>query len=144
MTKREFSSGGVVVKRWGRGVKVLLIKDSYGRWTWPKGHIEKGETSREAALREVREEVGLKSINILKKIGQTQYFYRLKGELIFKTVIIYLIEAGSKEKIRIQKSEIAAGLWFAPTQAYKKVDYKGAGSLLRKAVGEYRKMGSGK
>lgn len=53
MAEREFSAGGIVM-RWERQKpKVLLIKDSYGRWTWPKGNIDKGESSKDAAIREI-------------------------------------------------------------------------------------------
>jgi 8-oxo-dGTP diphosphatase len=137
--KREFSAGGIVIRRRGRGLKVLLIKDSYGRWTWPKGNIEKGESSKEAALREVSEETGLTNISIIDKIGQNQYFYKLKGKLIFKTVYVYLIEAAGNEKLRIQKEEIDDGKWLAPEQALKKLGYKDAPKLLKKAILRYKK-----
>ena len=141
MAKSEFSAGGIVVKRQGRGAfRVLLIKDSYGRWTWPKGNINKGEASRDAALREVTEEVGLKDIRIAAKIGQNKYFYRLKGSLIFKTVFIYLIEARGNEKIKVQKEEIVSGKWFAPAAALKKLEYKGAPLLLKKAVDKFKNI----
>ena len=81
MAEREFSAGGIVVKRQGRGFDVLLIKDSYGRWSWPKGHIERDEKSADAALREIEEEVGLKNLRILGKAGRSNYFYRLEGKL---------------------------------------------------------------
>ena len=140
MTKREYSSGGIVVKQWGRGFRVLLIKDPYGRWTWPKGNIEKGETSKNAALREITEEVGLKHLKLLEKVGQTQYFYRLKGSLIFKTVYIYLlISASPGERLKIQFEEIDAGKWFNPKEALKKVGYKDASQTLKKALKIYKK-----
>jgi len=139
MTKREYSSGGIVVKRWGRGLRVLLIKDPYGRWTWPKGNIEKGESSKNAALREITEEVGLKRLKLLEKVGQTQYFYRLKSSLIFKTVYIYLISASPKERLKIQFEEIDAGKWFNPKQALSKVSYKDAPQTLKKALKIYKK-----
>ena len=138
--KREFSSGGVVIKRQGRGLKILLIVDSYGRWTWPKGNIEKGESSKCAALREITEEVGLKNIQVLEKIGQNQYYYKLKNILRFKTVFIYLIEAKGNERIKIQKEEIASGKWLAPDIAIKKLDYKDADKLLKKAITRYKKL----
>jgi len=133
MLKREFSAGGIVVKKQEKGFNVLLIKDSYGRWTWPKGHVDKGESSREAALREVTEEVGLTKIQILKKIGQNQYFYKRSGKLIFKTVYLFLIEARGEEKLKVQTEEIQTAKWFIPAQALPKVKYKGAHRLLQKA-----------
>ena len=62
--ERELSSGGIVTKLRNSKMRILLIKDPYGKWTWPKGKIDKGETPLDAAKREVGEETGLK--NILK------------------------------------------------------------------------------
>ncbi len=140
--KREFSAGGIVIKRQGRGIRVLLIKDSYGRWTWPKGNIEKKESSQNAALRETTEETGLKKIEILAKIGKNEYFYKRNNNLIFKTVFIFLIEAKGRERLKIQKEEIASGAWMTPGAAAKKLSYKGASQLLKKAVKEYKKRRS--
>ena len=138
MAKREFSAGGIIFRKKGGGFEVLLIKDGYGRWTWPKGHIDQGEKSQDAALREVEEEVGLKDIRILGKVGRNNYFFRLKGDLIFKTVYFFLVEAEGKEKIKVQKDEIAQARWFGPEIALKTVEYKGAKEMLEKAIEMYK------
>lgn len=138
MAKREFSAGGIVFKKQGRGFKVLLIKDAYGHWTWPKGNIDKGEKSQNAATREIKEEVGLENIRILAKVGRNNYFYRLKGDLIFKTVFFFLAEANSSEKLKVQKSEIEDARWFKPEKALKSAEYKGAKEMLEKAIRMYK------
>ncbi|MFH1045648.1 MAG: NUDIX domain-containing protein [Candidatus Omnitrophota bacterium] len=140
MAKREFSAGGIIFRKTGKEINVLLIKDLYGHWTWPKGHIEPGEQSQDATLREVREEVGLKNVAILCRIGRTNYFFQLKGELIFKTVFFFVLEADAKEKLTIQKSEIAAAQWFNLDAAVKNVDYKGAKEMLKKAIKKYKEI----
>lgn len=134
--EREFSSGGIVMRKKGRSFYILLIKDSYGRWTWPKGHIDKPESSEEAARREIKEETGLKDVRILEKIGRTQYYYRLKKSLRFKTVEIYLCETG-EEKLNIQKYELSDGRWFMPKEALETVEYKGSRGLLQKAIDRF-------
>lgn len=139
MAKREFSAGGIVFKKKDRGFEILLIKDSYGRWTWPKGKIDKGEKSLDAAVREIEEEVGLKDIDVLGRIGRTNYFYRLKGDLIFKTVFFFLMEAKGNEKLKIQKGEINDARWFKSLEALEKVEYKGAKEMLEKAINMYNK-----
>ena len=139
MARREFSAGGIVLRKKGRGFEILLIKDSYGRWTWPKGHICEGEKSHQAALREITEETGLKEIKIIDKIGRTNYFFHLKGELIFKTVFFFLVEAAGNEKFKIQQDEIKDARWFAQEEAAKTVSYKGAKQMLEKAIKMYRK-----
>lgn len=139
MVKREFSAGGIILKREGRSFKILLIKDSYGHWSWPKGKIEQGESPQEAALREVSEEVGLTSVRILGKAGESKYFFRFKGELISKIVHFFVMETRSEEKIRIQQSEIQGAEWFFPQDALAAMEYRGAKELLQKAIKVYQR-----
>ena len=134
MAKREFSAGGIVVKRERGRLKVLLIKDGYGRWTWPKGNIGKGESSEDAALRETKEETGLKKLRVVERIDKINYFYRLHGELIFKTVYLFLIETKGREPLRIQAAEIQDARWFTPEETLETVAYKGAKEILKKAI----------
>lgn len=138
MAKREFSAGGIIIRKKGRDFEVLLIKDSYGRWTWPKGKIDQSERSQDAAVREIKEEVGLNNIRLLEKIGRSNYFFRLRGELIFKTVFFFLVEATTNEKIKVQRSEIQDARWFKLKQALEAVEYKGAKELLEKAIKIYK------
>ena len=58
--KREKSCGALVYKWEGQTPCLLLLKHKFGgHWSFPKGHVEPGETEIETALREVREETGL-------------------------------------------------------------------------------------
>lgn len=139
MAEREFSSGGIVMKLRNSEIRLLLIKDPYGRWTWPKGKIDKGESSFGAAKREVGEETGLKNIQIINRVGQTNYFYKREGKLIYKTVYLYLFKFVGKEALSIQKTEIKDGRWFSKEEALSKVDYKGAKELLKKAIRAFKR-----
>ena len=95
MTKRkariEHSSGGVVARRVDESVHLLLIRDSYGKWGLPKGHVENGESSREAALREVREETGLTRLDPGPSLGTIDWYFRLKGDLVHKFCDYFLM-----------------------------------------------------
>ncbi|MEA3305994.1 MAG: NUDIX domain-containing protein [Candidatus Omnitrophota bacterium] len=139
MVKREFSSGGIVVKLYNSKIRVLLIKDFCGKWTWPKGKVDKGESPLDAAKREVREETGLKNILMIAKAGQTNYFYKRAGKLIYKTVYLYLFKFAGKEALSIQKAEIADGKWFSEEEALLKIGYKGAKELLKKTIRAFKK-----
>jgi 8-oxo-dGTP pyrophosphatase MutT (NUDIX family) len=132
--KREISAGGVVFNR--ELGKVLLIKDSYGRWALPKGHIEKGESSEQAALREISEETGLKQLTAVAKLGQVKYFYNLKGENIFKMVVFFLVEA--KDTELKHEWEIKDAKWFSPDDALETIEYANSKALMKKAVAKVR------
>lgn len=97
----ETSSGGVVIF----GNTILLLKKFNGDWVLPKGRIEKDETIRQAALREVLEESGVKA-EIVKYIGMVYYKYKnlKKDEMVYKTVHWYIMKTNSMN-CTPQKSE---------------------------------------
>lgn len=111
--KTEISAGGVVVKKIRGTYHVLLILDMNKSWTFPKGIIEKNETKKEAAIREIREETGLTNIRYIQPISRIHYRYKRKG-LIDKTVYYALFVATGDEDLRIQKEEGLKDARFVP------------------------------
>ena len=58
--RTEKSCGAVVFRNKNDNIQVLLIRHlNGGHWAFPKGHVEKGETEEQTALREILEETGL-------------------------------------------------------------------------------------
>jgi 8-oxo-dGTP pyrophosphatase MutT (NUDIX family) len=88
---REFSAGGVVV----RGEQVVTIvptrraADGSRVLALPKGHVDPGESTIEAATREVREETGIVAEPVCQ-LGESRYWYRRDGRTVGKTVAFYL------------------------------------------------------
>ena len=84
---REFSAGGVVVRRFrGREfIAAVRVKDGTVL-ALPKGHIDPGESAAEAAEREVREETGVVARPVTE-LGETRYWYRRDGLTIGKSVL---------------------------------------------------------
>src|ERR1044071_5937172 len=79
LTEIQTSAGGVVYRRKGETVEIVIISvGAQNRWQLPKGLIDKGETSAEAALREVREETGIEA-EIVELIDKVEYWYYSKG-----------------------------------------------------------------
>ncbi len=74
------AAGGKVLNSNG---EVLFIK-RLGKWDLPKGHLEKGETAEEGAIREVEEECGISGMNIVSKLPTTYHIFRRKGKLVLK------------------------------------------------------------
>jgi 8-oxo-dGTP pyrophosphatase MutT (NUDIX family) len=135
--KREFSAGGIVLNSKG---EVLLIHNAAMRdpkksyWGFPKGHIEEGESSKEAAVREVEEETGL-IVEVIKKIGESSYIFTIPstGEKVFKMVIIFLMKEVGGE-LKPQEAELLDAQWFTKEEAFQKLSFKKDKELLEKAL----------
>jgi len=139
--KLEFSAGGIIFKNTTEGRQFALILDSYNKWTFPKGQIEKGEKPERAASREVGEELGLENLKIIKLLDKIDYWFRLRGELIHKYVYFYLMEAGPKAILKAQKGEVQEARWFLPQEALAILGYKKDSlKLLKNAFDELEIM----
>lgn len=140
--KREFSAGGVVFNSEG---KVLLINNAALRdpkksyWGFPKGHINTGEKSEQAAVREVEEETGIKA-EIVKKLGDSSYIYIREGEKVFKVVVMFLMKYISGE-IKHQPEELLDAGWVTVEEAMNKLSFKKDREFLEKALLESKVIG---
>lgn len=121
--KTEHSAGGVILRTY-RGVwQVLLIKDMSGNWTFPKGKIETGETSEEAAVREIYEEVGIQNLTMKTLLPSVLYTYKRNG-VVEKTVDYFLFLSTTPQKIVLQKKEgIQASKWINVSKALDEIGY---------------------
>jgi 8-oxo-dGTP pyrophosphatase MutT (NUDIX family) len=132
----ELSAGGVIHRRSGGGVlQVLLIRDSYGNWGFPKGHVEAGESPAEAALRECREETGLTRLRTLGPLGTTDWYFKAGRSLVHKFCDYFLIEADAGETARPQSGEgIQAVAWLNAEEALARITYANARTVLEHAL----------
>ena len=131
--ERQFSAGGAVYKTSKhKKVKWLLIKPTgTDRWQLPKGKIDKGESSLQAALREVKEEGGVET-KIIEKIGSSSYFYVFDETKCFKTVTYFLMEIIKKTK-EGHDEEIDEVIYEEFENAYKLLTFKDDKNILKKA-----------
>jgi len=136
----EISAGGIVYQKTKKGIKIAFLLDPFGKWTFSKGHVEKGEKVASAALRETKEEMGIKDLKIIEKLGPIDFWFRWKGELIHKIVYYFLMEVKPGVKARPQKKEgIKEVRWVDLDHALKFASYKDVKPVLKKAIEILRK-----
>jgi len=132
----ELSAGGVLYRRSADGaLEVLIIKDSYGNWGFPKGHVEANESLEAAAIRECQEETGLRSLQLIGSIGMSDWYFRAGQMLVHKYCDYFLLEADSAESAEPQRDEgIQACAWTDPDRALQQITYVNARQILRLAL----------
>ena len=137
----EISAGGVVYKRTRKGLKMSLMLDPFGKWTFAKGHVEPGETIEQAALRETTEEMALRGLKLRQPLGTIDFWFRekyrvgSKGMLVHKFVHYFLMEAPSGEWGSPQRDEkIRQITWVDPREALQKSSYEDVRPVLEKAL----------
>jgi 8-oxo-dGTP pyrophosphatase MutT (NUDIX family) len=133
-TKTEFSAGGVVARRIGDSVNFLLIKDSYGNWGLPKGHIESGESSKEAAIREVGEETGLCELSLGPSLGTIDWHFQINDSLIHKFCEYFLIISEEGDTRPQIEEAITECLWLPVQDAIVNVTYDNTRQVMERAV----------
>lgn len=129
----ETSAGGVVARREADRTLYLLIRDSYGNWGFPKGHVEAGENPGEAAMREVREETGLAEVRLSGAIHTIDWYFRFRGRLVHKVCHFYLMQTEDAETCPQQDEGITACRWETFDDAVRLVSYENARDVLRLA-----------
>ena len=85
--------------------KRLLAIHRLGVWDLPKGKVEAGEAVDAGALREVREECGLKKLELLKRLCDTWHTYERKGRQHLKRTDWYLMRGTNIEELVAQSEE---------------------------------------
>ncbi len=93
--KLETSAGGVVYRVVDGAPLFLLIRDAYHNWGFPKGHVERNEGLESAALREVEEETGLRSLTLRAPINTIDWYFRFRGRLVHKVCHFFLMESAT-------------------------------------------------
>jgi 8-oxo-dGTP pyrophosphatase MutT (NUDIX family) len=135
-TRFEHSAGGVVIRRGRDGVDVALAarrtRNGALAWGLPKGLVEEGESSEDAAIREVEEETGLQAKPI-EPLGDISYWYVWEEERIRKKVTFFLMEATGGD-VAHHDHEMEDVRWFPLDEARRKASYPSERETLNRAA----------
>ena len=120
---------------------ILLLQYPQGHWSFPKGHVEQGDTNHhETASRELKEETGIKSVEIdTTWESRTEYTFRKKGRKTTKQVYWYI---ASTDEVEVELSEEHNSyLWMNYADAESMLTFDQEKELLRSAVNHMEKSG---
>lgn len=112
------AAGGLVNNKEGKWLFIFRN----GKWDLPKGKVEKGEGIKEAAIREVEEECGVRSLNITKELLPTYHTYLLKEKAVLKKSYWFEMDCEDDSKLVPQLEEgITDVKWFSKNDIQQKV-----------------------
>jgi 8-oxo-dGTP pyrophosphatase MutT (NUDIX family) len=137
--RREFSAGGVLVRRLRGRWYLAAIRPAgkkAGVWALPKGLVGTGESPEVAALREVAEETGVQA-RLVQKLGDVRYVYTWAGERVFKIVSFYLLRysRGRLGELPPEHAhEVDEARWLPLEEAPRLLAYKGERQMAEKAL----------
>jgi 8-oxo-dGTP pyrophosphatase MutT (NUDIX family) len=131
---QEISAGGVVL----RGEQVVVIvptrraPDGSRVLALPKGHVDPGENTLQAAEREVREETGV-LVELVRELGEVRYWYRREGRTIPKSVTFYLFSYLSGDTAD-HDDEVEEARWIGLREAQKTLTHAAEREMVTRAL----------
>ena len=134
--KRQKTIGIVIFRREGDTIFYLLLHHGGRYWNFPKGRQEAGETQRQTALRELREETGITKLTFIRGF-RDGYDYSFRGEIyrqpgmVYKRAIFFLGQTDERA-VTISDEHRDFG-WFDYPAAVRKITYPAGHKLLEHA-----------
>lgn len=130
----ERSAGGVVLRTIDGVVHALIIRDPYKNWGLPKGHLEQGEASGDAAVREVREETGLEDVALGPELATIDWYFRADGRLIHKFCAFFLMGSDDGDPVPQASEGISECRWVPLEEAVGQITYDNAREVMKVAL----------
>jgi len=119
--------------------KILFIYRNK-KWDLPKGKLENNESIKSCALREVKEECGIKNLKIIDFIGETYHIYMHSNELTLKVTYWYSMNSFVQENLQPQIEEgIEKVEWknIRQTKNLLSSTYPNISKIIKKFIGSY-------
>ena len=134
----EKSCGALVLRRDEDGkMYILMIRHKQGgHRSFPKGHMERGETEYMTAVREVYEETSVQ-IRINTKFRETVRYSPLPG---VSKEVVYFLTTTEQERIRPQEGEIAEVEWVPVEEAEASLTHENDKTVFRAAMKTVREQ----
>jgi 8-oxo-dGTP diphosphatase len=121
----RLAAGGVILRRdRNDSIEVLLVhRPRYNDWSFPKGKLDEDESLEEAAVREVREETGLRC-RIVRQLSVARYDYRTANGSRKPKAVHYFLMEPVKGRLRSEfDDEIDSVEWVSIDEAASRLSY---------------------
>jgi 8-oxo-dGTP pyrophosphatase MutT (NUDIX family) len=135
--RRYTAAGGVVADASGRRVLLLLRPQRSGpdrnpEVRLPKGHVEPGESPEQAAIREVREEAGLPTLEIVASLGRQTVEFDWDGRHIIREELYFLMTLPADAEYHRPEDQFER-LWLPWEYAARKLTFEAEREWVRRA-----------
>lgn len=135
MGEKQTSAGGIIFYQDNNKKYYALILDAHDKWTFPKGKVNENENLREAALREIKEEIGLENITLYDKVGEIDVIVNEPNKKpVPKTIHLFLGETEKQDFKLTQAPEIKDAAWVEEDKVIDKLGYEQAKELFQRAL----------
>jgi 8-oxo-dGTP diphosphatase len=124
---------GALVAIWNNG-EILLVKNSYvPYWSLPGGYVHRGETGRQAAIRELIEETGIRAgAAELRLALDHQHLWEGKRE----HVEIFELDVATRPTLKVDNREVIQATFFHPKKALELELFEPLRKIIEKRVAE--------
>ena len=137
---KEELGGAIVFRNEDKKIFIALVHDVFGYWTFSKGHLEVGENLETGTIRKAQEEIGLKKLQIIKKIGESEYIAADPETGPTRRHVNYFIAETKEKDLKLESS---GGLddvqWFLLDDADGLKMYDDIRPILANAIQEIKK-----
>ncbi len=118
MEQKIQKAGALILSSENNNTIALLYRAKQNDWSFPKGHVEEGENTTEAMIREIQEETGL-GVRIIKELPNSEYSSEGEGSISTKMFLVQS-EDDSKLKLEHEGDKIE---WVPFDQVLEKLSY---------------------
>jgi len=134
MQEAEEHSAGGVLFRLGKGGNpiYLVLMSRRHTWEFPKGHLEEGEDSKTAAIREVMEETGINKLEVLNGFEYNVRYQFIKEMTRVKKDVTYYIMKSDATSVKLSDEHIGY-MWLDYNSALKTLTHNNTKIVLREA-----------
>ncbi len=138
---RQEESAGFILFREVAGQRWYLLLNYGKHWDYAKGHLEKGETAWQAAVRELREETGIRQVDRVTRF-QREMFYEFysKSKGAIRKVVTYFIGCTQTEAVKVSE-EHEGYEWLPFERAMERLTFENAREMLAAAHGALESKG---